>query len=86
MANVRVFVGLEGFLMHLAKAVGVPSVIIYGGWISPHRSGYDNNINLFTSLPCSPCGFTNHCDYDRECMKQITPETVAKAVQEVLMR
>ncbi len=86
LANVRVFVGLEGFLMHLAKAVGVPSVIIYGGWISPRVSGYAENINLFTALPCSPCGFPNHCEYDRECMKKITPERVAEAAQEILNR
>jgi len=86
MANARVFVGLEGFLMHLARAVDLPSVIIYGGWIAPNQSGYENNINLFTALPCSPCGFTNHCDYDRECMKKITPETVAEAAQKILNR
>ena len=85
MANVRIFVGLEGFLMHLARAVAVPSVIIYGGWISPRASGYADNINLFTALPCSPCGFTNHCEYDRECMRKITPERVAEAAQEILL-
>lgn len=86
LANARVFVGLEGFLMHLARAVGVPSVIIYGGWISPHQSGYIENTNLFTALPCSPCGFTNHCEYDRECMRKITPERVAEATEEILKR
>lgn len=86
MANARVFVGLEGFLMHLARAVDLPSVIIYGGWIAPRQSGYENNINLFTALPCSPCGFTNHCDYDRECMKKITPEKVVEATQAILNR
>ena len=83
-AQARLFIGLEGFMMHLARAVGTRAVIVYGGWIDPATSGYAENVNLFTSLPCSPCGFSNHCDFDRECMRRITPEEVAEAVREEL--
>lgn len=81
LANARLFVGMEGFLMHLAKAVKTKSVIIYGGYIHPSHSGYAENINLFTELPCSPCGFPSHCDFQRKCMTMITPEMVAQAVR-----
>jgi ADP-heptose:LPS heptosyltransferase len=40
LANSLVFVGLEGFLMHLARAVDCRSVIIYGGRIKPTQIGY----------------------------------------------
>jgi hypothetical protein len=83
-SNARLFLGLEGFLMHLAAAVGTRSVIIYGGYLHPSQSGYPGNTNLFTELPCSPCGFASHCDFDRECMRKITPEMVAEAVREAL--
>lgn len=82
MANAWLFVGLEGFLMHLARAVKTKAVVIFGGYIHPSQSGYPENINLFTELPCSPCGYTNHCDFGRECMRRITPEMVAEAVRE----
>lgn len=80
MANVRLFVGLEGFMMHLARAVETKAVIIYGGWIHPDKSGYETHTQLFSHLQCSPCGFASHCDYNRECMRRITPEIVAAAV------
>ena len=83
-ANARLFVGLEGFLMHLAKAVRTKSVIIYGGYIHPSSSGYANNINIFTELPCSPCGLPSHCDFDRKCMTMITPSHVASRVRKAL--
>jgi len=80
--NARLFLGLEGFLMHLARAVDTRAVIIFGGYIHPSCSGYPENSNLFTELACSPCGYPVHCDFDRECMKRILPEDVLAAVVE----
>ncbi|SVC18595.1 uncharacterized protein METZ01_LOCUS271449, partial [marine metagenome] len=44
------FVGGVSFLMHAAAAVGVKSVIIYGGRETPSNSGYDQNVNLFERM------------------------------------
>jgi hypothetical protein len=78
--NARLFLGLEGFLMHLARAVETRGVILFGGYTHPSASGYPENRNLFTALPCSPCGQPVHCDRGRACMRQISPEAVAAAV------
>jgi ADP-heptose:LPS heptosyltransferase len=80
LAQARLFLGLEGFLMHLARAVDTRAVIIYGGWIHPDVSGYTTHHQLYTPLACAPCGYSNHCEFDRECMRKITPEMVAEAV------
>jgi hypothetical protein len=84
LAGASVFVGLVGFLMHLARAVDTPSVIVFGGREHPSQSGYPGNRNLFTQLPCSPCWYWNHCPYDHECMKRIDAATVIEAVRQVL--
>lgn len=84
LAGSRLFIGLVGFLMHLARAVGTRSVIVYGGREHPSQSGYRVNTNLFTSLPCSPCWHWNGCPYDRECMRQITAADVIAAARGVL--
>ena len=78
------FVGLIGFPMHLARAVGTPSVIVFGGREHPSEDGYPANRNLFTEMHCSPCWFVNHCPYDRECMRRITAEQVIAAVRDLL--
>jgi hypothetical protein len=79
------FVGLIGFPMHLARAVGTPSVIVFGGREHPTEAGYPGNRNLFTEMPCSPCWFVNHCPYDRECMRRITADEVIAAAREFLL-
>ena len=73
------FVGLVGFLMHLARAVDCPAVIVYGGREHPDQSGYGANRNLFSRVPCAPCWRWNSCDYNRRCMDEITAKQVATA-------
>src|SRR5436309_2217823 len=71
LAGAWLFIGLIGFPMHMARAVGTPSVIVFGGREHPTEDGYPGNANLFTELHCSPCWLVNHCPYDRECMRRI---------------
>ncbi|MCB0282427.1 MAG: glycosyltransferase family 9 protein [Calditrichaeota bacterium] len=78
--NSLFFVGLEGGLMHLAKSVGKRSVIIYGGFINPEISEYEENLNIINMVECSPC-FRSYkkmtvCD-TMICMKGISPDDVA---------
>src|SRR3990172_7637468 len=78
------FVGLAGFFMHLAKAAGTRSVIVYGGREDPALSGYAENENLFTAMHCSPCWFWNHSPYGRECMNRIQAADVVAAVRRLV--
>ena len=79
----RAFVGSEGGLMHAAAAVGVPGVIIYGGFISPAVTGYDLHRNLFTGLGLG-CGSRIECGHCRTCMLKITPAIVLDNLKEIL--
>jgi ADP-heptose:LPS heptosyltransferase len=65
-----------GYSTPASNAVEISTVVIYGGFIAPWESGYEQNINLFTKLPCSPCWLREPCPYDKECMKQITVDDV----------
>jgi hypothetical protein len=83
LASCKALVCQEGYLMHAATAVGTRAVVIYGGFIAPWESGYEENINFFTQLPCSPCWLREPCPYDKECMKRITVEEVYSALKEL---
>jgi ADP-heptose:LPS heptosyltransferase len=83
LANSLFFIGLVGFLMHLARSVDCRSVIIYGGRENPNQSGYSNNINLFSEMSCSPCWLWNKCDFGRECMNKITALNVIDAIKTI---
>lgn len=84
--HARAFVGLVGFLMHLARSVNCPSVIVYGGREHPDQSGYICNENLYTTLPCSPCWRWNSCDFDRVCMSSIRTSDVLDAFARLTSR
>jgi len=75
------FVGLVGFVMHLARAVDCRAVIVYGGRELPAQSGYSCNINLTGRTACSPCWRYDDCAEQRSCMNQITVDHVVKAIQ-----
>ncbi len=80
------FLGTVGFLMHLARAVECPSVIIYGGREHSWQSGYTCNENLNSFIDCAPCWKWNDCNHNRKCMDSITPEGVLKAIRKVLAK
>jgi ADP-heptose:LPS heptosyltransferase len=84
--NARLFIGGVGFLMHLARAVECPSVIVYGGREAPWQSGYICNANLYTALSCAPCWRWNTCDFDRKCMRDIEGDDVVRGVRELLSK
>jgi ADP-heptose:LPS heptosyltransferase len=78
-------VGIVSFLMHAANGLGVPSVIIYGGRETPESSGYQENKNIYSKIPCSPCWLfdARQCPYNLKCMEMITPGMVFKKVLEL---
>jgi len=84
--HARLLVGLEGFLMHLARAVECPSVIIFGGRAKPQQLGYICNLNLYSAVPCAPCWRSNTCDFDRRCMRDISVTDVVSAIRQMMER
>lgn len=59
--NSRLFVGLEGGLVHLAKAVDKKSIVIYTGYTKPTETGYSSNINLRDSRAGDGCWKRERC-------------------------
>ncbi|MBI4623784.1 MAG: glycosyltransferase family 9 protein [Verrucomicrobia bacterium] len=84
--HARAFVGLVGFLMHLARAVDCPATIVYGGRETPALTGYSCNINVTCTPACSPCWQRAHCDYNRICMTEISTDMVTTAIERLLAR
>ena len=82
--NARLFVGLEGALMHMARAVDCPSVIVWGGRLKPYQIGYPCFENVSVELECSPCWLPNACPHDLKCMKEISSQCVIDACEKIL--
>jgi hypothetical protein len=86
LAQARLFVGLAGFLMHLARAVECPSLIVYGGREPPELTGYACNINVTDRPECSPCWQRSRCEFEHDCMEHITAEEIVEAAEEAIAR
>lgn len=80
------FVGMEGLLMHLARAVNRRSVAIFGGRTHSWQIGYTCNENLDSFVECAPCWKWHDCDYERKCMTMISVEHVIAAVERLIKR
>ncbi len=80
MYNSIAFVGLVGFLMHLARSVECRSIIVYGGREHPQQSGYSCNENLVNQPTCSPC-WAYACDHGMECMDAVKASNVIAAME-----
>lgn len=74
----------EGGLHHAAAAVGLPAVVIFGGYISPDVTGYDTHINLFTGGEA--CGNRGPCRHCEKAMSQISPAQVVAALDTILRK
>jgi len=82
-SSCRAVVCSEGGISHIAKAVGVPAIVLYGGFANPEWNGYRDQINLCNEKWCSYCYNPTECvnKIERLCMKEITVDQVLHAVE-----
>ena len=82
-SSCRAVICSEGGISHIAKAVGVPAIVIYGGFASPEWNGYRDQINLCNEKWCSYCYNPTECvnKIERLCMKEITVDQVLRSVE-----
>lgn len=74
----------EGGLMHGAAAVGVPAVVLFGGFISPKVTGYALHRNIYTGQTELGCGRRMNCPCCTAAMQRITPAMVLANLKEIV--
>ena len=82
LAACRVAVTNDSGLMHIAAAVNVPVVAMYGGTTPAYTPPLHKRAKTFyVKLECSPC-WQRTCQFDHyRCLKDILPQDVFMAVQ-----
>ena len=88
MSICRVLVTNDTGPMHVAAALGVPVVAIFGSTspelTSPGSPGRFPGRLVRAGVACSPC-FLRECPVDFRCMKQIPPSQVLEALTSILV-
>lgn len=85
------FVGNDSGLLHIANALSVPSVGIFGP-TSPEQDVSFMNKNIVIirhKIPCSPCyvhqpDFNFKCEYKNKCLTNITVDDAVKAIDKLM--
>lgn len=81
LAHARLYIGPEGGMHHAAAAMGVPAVVIFGGFVPPQVTGYDFHHNVAVGKACGswlPCA---HC---YNALRVITEDMVYQPAREFL--
>lgn len=83
LACAKLYIGPEGGLHHGAAAVGVPAVVIFGGFIAPATTGYDTHHNIFRGDGVA-CGSLKPCNHCKRALYSITVDEVVLAARGLL--
>jgi heptosyltransferase-2 len=79
----RLFVTNDSGLMHVAAALGIPVIAIFGS-TDPERTGPLGEVCRVVrkSIPCAPC-LKPECPEDRRCMGLISVDEVYEEVKSI---
>jgi heptosyltransferase-3 len=88
-ARARLFIGVDSAPMHIAAAMGTPSVALFGpsGDKEWGPWGIDHRVVASDSHPCRPCGIDG-CGGGKvsDCLASLPVDRVHRAVHELLAR
>ena len=72
--------------LHIAYAVGTPSITVFGPTCEIKNAPAGKGIALSSDLPCRPCQYTDLIETCPEacCMKELGPEIVMNKAEEML--
>jgi len=87
-ARARLFVGNDSGPTHMAMALGVPSVAIFGP-TDPGQFDFTGHALVYRDMDCSACSFygSERCHLGHwDCMVSISPDDVMRAARGMLER
>lgn len=83
LSRADLYIGSEGGMHHAAAALGVPAVVIFGGFIPPEVTGYQGHTNL--TGRAMACGMFNKCQHCIDALDRITVGEVVSAAMSALI-
>ncbi|MCF7957217.1 MAG: glycosyltransferase family 9 protein [Phycisphaerae bacterium] len=84
--NSNLAIGNDCGPMHIADAVGVRSVILFGPTCEVKNGPWNKAVTLSADVACRPCQYGNEITrcQDPQCMTKITPQQVMDSVERML--
>ena len=87
-AGAALFISADSGLLHIAVALDVPTVSLFGPGIAAKWAPHGDKHRIINhNLLCSPCtrfGTTPPCPHHVRCMQEVTPIEVVEAVMQLI--
>jgi len=81
MRNARLFLGNDSGISHLAAALNIPTLVIFGPTDPQRWRPWGEKVKIFVpSLACAPCEEKRKECRDRQCLKMIKPKEVIEEI------
>jgi heptosyltransferase II len=81
LSQCHLFIGNDSGAMHVAAAVGLPVVAVFGPTDPSGTAPVTHRCTIVQDKPyCSPC-FLRRCPTDHRCMTRVSPDAVAAAAR-----
>ncbi|MFH1718524.1 MAG: glycosyltransferase family 9 protein [Planctomycetota bacterium] len=85
-ASYKVVVCAEGGISHIAAALNIPAVVIFGGFSDPEWTGYPDHVNITSDIECRHC-YNNQPCVNKEpfkCFINISADYVEEAARKLI--
>ena len=84
----RAFIGNISGPAHIAAAMGVPTLTIFGGQVLPHewQPLGKKTLSVRLDVKCAPCYkfYPSECPYGLKCLASLSPEKILPVVRQLL--
>jgi heptosyltransferase-1 len=80
----RYLIGVDTGLTHLGTAYEIPTVALFGSTCPYRKTDSERTRIVYHDLSCSPCRRNPTCAGAFTCMRDITPQEVVAALEQVL--
>jgi ADP-heptose:LPS heptosyltransferase len=84
----RAFIGNISGPAHIAAAMGVPTLTVFGGQVTPYewQPIGKRTLSVRLNVECAPCYkfYPHECPYELKCLDSLPPEKVLPAVRQLL--
>ena len=80
------FISLDSGLMHIANALGIPLIALFGPTLVSKNSPWNDGSKIIQSKECNECYFDNlfkTCK-DNKCMKEITVDEIIETTEDLI--
>ena len=73
----------EGGISHIRAALGLPAVVLFGGFSDPNWTGYDFHKNITSDVDCKHCYNLSPCKKSFICWDEFSLDSIKKLAQKI---